>query len=130
MGRLRSWLTSIPERFWFIPAVFIGAAMALAQVLVALDRAEVRLPGTLEGFLFGTGVDGARALLTAVASFLGVAGTAFSITISVISTASTSYGPRLVRNFMRDRNNQIVLGVLVATFVYTLLVLRTIRSNS
>ena len=130
MGRLRSWLTSIPERFWFIPAVFIGAAMALAQVLVALDRAEVRLPGTLEGFLFGTGVDGARALLTAVASFLGVAGTAFSITISVISTASTSYGPRLVRNFMRDRNNQIVLGVLVATFVYTLLVLRTIRSAS
>lgn len=130
MGRLRSWLIGIPQRFWFIPAIFIAGAMALAQILVTVDRAGAALPAFAEGFLFATGVDGARALLSAVASFLGVAGTAFSITISVISTASTSYGPRLVRNFMRDRNNQIVLGVLVATFVYTLLVLRTIRSAS
>ena len=130
MGRFRSWLIGIPERFWFIPAIFIAGAMALAQALVALDRADLMLPTLVEGVLFTSGVDGARALLSAVASFLGVAGTAFSITISVISTASTSYGPRLVRNFMRDRNNQIVLGVLVATFVYTLLVLRTIRSDS
>lgn len=130
MGRLRSWLAGIPQRFWFIPAIFIAGAIVVSQALVAVDRSALTLPPLLEGFLFATGVDGARALLSAVASFLGVAGTAFSITISVISTASTSYGPRLVRNFMRDRNNQIVLGVLVATFVYTLLVLRTIRSES
>ncbi|HSO68735.1 MAG TPA: DUF2254 domain-containing protein [Arachnia sp.] len=130
MGRLRSWLAGIPSRFWFIPALFIAAAIVLAQVLVSVDRAQLPLPAVIADFLFDTGVDGARALLTAVASFLGVAGTAFSITISVISTASTTYGPRLVRNFMRDRNNQIVLGVLVATFVYTLMVLRTIRSES
>ena len=129
MGRFRSWLQSIPERFWFIPALFIAGAIIVSQVLVGADRAKLPLPAVLEGFLFDTGVEGARALLTAVASFLGVAGTAFSITISVISTASTTYGPRLVRNFMRDRNNQLVLGVLVATFVYTLMVLRTIRSE-
>ena len=130
MGRLRSWLTEIPQRFWFIPALFITAAIAASQLLVGADRAQLPLPGVVEAFLFDTGVDGARALLSAVASFLGVAGTAFSITISVISTTSTTYGPRLVRNFMRDRNNQMVLGVLVATFVYTLMVLRTIRSES
>ncbi|MHA6524346.1 DUF2254 domain-containing protein [Tessaracoccus sp. G1721] len=130
MGRLRSWLSDVPQRFWFIPALFITAAIAASQLLVWADRADLPLPGVVEAFLFDTGVDGARALLTAVASFLGVAGTAFSITISVISTTSTTYGPRLVRNFMRDRNNQIVLGVLVATFVYTLMVLRTIRSAS
>lgn len=129
MGRLRSWLSDVPQRFWFIPALFITAAIAASQLLVAADRAQLPLPGVVESFLFDTGVDGARALLSAVASFLGVAGTAFSITISVISTTSTTYGPRLVRNFMRDRNNQIVLGVLVATFVYTLMVLRTIRSE-
>lgn len=130
MGRLRAALASVPDRFWFVPALFIAAAILLAQVLVGADRAQLPMPGVLEEFVFDTGVDGARALLTAVASFLGVAGTAFSITISVISTASTTYGPRLVRNFMGDRNNQVVLGVLVATFVYTLLVLRTIRSET
>ena len=120
MGRLRSWLSDVPQRFWFIPALFITAAIAASQLLVAADRAQLPLPGVVESFLFDTGVDGARALLSAVASFLGVAGTAFSITISVISTTSTTYGPRLVRNFMRDRHNQIVLEELGGTFVLTL----------
>lgn len=130
MGRLRAFLISIPQRFWFVPALFITAAIVLAQILVAADKSALELPGFVKNFLFATGVDGARALLSAVAAFLGVAGTAFSITISVVSTASTTYGPRLVRNFMRNRDNQVVLGVLTATFVYTLLVLRTIRSQS
>lgn len=130
MGKLRAFMLSIPQRFWFLPGLFIAAAVVLAQLLVAADRSALELPSFVSDFLFATGVDGARALLSAVAAFLGVAGTAFSITISVVSTASTTYGPRLVRNFMRNRDNQVVLGVLTATFVYTLLVLRTIRSQS
>ena len=43
------------------------------------------------------------------------------------SLASSQLGPRLLRNFMRDTANQVVLGTFVATFVYCLLVLRTIR---
>ena len=128
MGKLLAFVRTIPEQFWFVPALFVMAAIVLSQMLVSLDHIDYELPGFLHDLLFATGADGARSLLSAVAAFLGVAGTAFSITISVISTASTTYGPRLVRNFMRNRNNQIVLGVLTATFVYTLLVLRTIKS--
>ncbi|MDO5534187.1 MAG: DUF2254 domain-containing protein [Propionibacteriaceae bacterium] len=130
MGRLVTFLREIPGKFWFIPIVCILIAIAFAQSLVTIDQSGLTYPEPIRGFLVEVGVDGARALLSSVATFLGVAGTAFSITISVVSTASTTYGPRLVRNFMRDRNNQLVLGVLVATFVYTLLVLRTIHSAS
>ena len=129
MGKILAFVRTIPEQFWFVPALFVMAAIVLSQMLVSLDHIDYELPGFLHDLLFATGADGARSLLSAVAAFLGVAGTAFSITISVISTASTTYGPRLVRNFMRNRNNQIVLGVLTATFVYTLLVLRTIKST-
>ncbi|NLT29840.1 MAG: DUF2254 domain-containing protein [Propionibacterium sp.] len=125
---MSAWAKGIPQKFWFIPAVYIAAAVVMAQLLVSLDRSELPVPDPVMAFLTEVGVDGARALLSSVATFLGVAGTAFSITISVVSTASTTYGPRLVRNFMRDRKNQTVLGVLVATFVYTLMVLRTIHS--
>lgn len=86
-----SWLR-VFDRFWFVPAVCVLAAVVLAQSAVAA--------------------------------------TAFSITISVIATAGSTYGPRLVRNFMADRGNQVVLGVLVSSFINTLLVLRTIRSAS
>lgn len=129
MGKILAFVRVIPEQFWFVPALFVTAAIVLSQVLVGLDHIDYEAPAFLHNLLFATGADGARSLLSAVAAFLGVAGTAFSITISVISTASTTYGPRLVRNFMRNRNNQIVLGVLTSTFVYTLLVLRTIKSG-
>ena len=49
------------------------------------------------------------------------------MTLVALSLASSQLGPRLLRNFMRDTKNQVVLGTFVATFVYCLLVLRTIR---
>ena len=58
---------------------------------------------------------------------IAIAGTVFSMTLVALSLASSQLGPRLLRNFMRDTANQVVLGTFVATFVYCLLVLRTIR---
>ncbi|RYD70486.1 MAG: DUF2254 domain-containing protein, partial [Verrucomicrobiaceae bacterium] len=52
-----------------------------------------------------------------------------SITIVTLSLASTQYTPRILRNFMRDRANQFVLGIFVAVFTYCLIVLRTIRND-
>ena len=51
----------------------------------------------------------------------------FSITIAALTLASSQFGPRLLRNFMRDLGNQLVLGTFVATYLYCLLVLRTVR---
>jgi uncharacterized membrane protein len=56
-----------------------------------------------------------------------IAGTVFSMTLVALSLASSQLGPRLLRNFMRDTANQVVLGTFIATFVYCMLVLRTIR---
>ena len=56
-----------------------------------------------------------------------IAGVVFSMTLVALSLASSQLGPRLLRNFMRDRVNQWVLGTFIATFFYCLLVLRTIR---
>jgi uncharacterized membrane protein len=47
----------------------------------------------------------------------------FSITIVTLTLASTQVGPRMLRNFIRDRITQITLGSFVATFVYSILAL-------
>lgn len=116
------------ESFWFLPAIFVVVAVVLSQVAVLVDR-QLELSWASTSAL-ALGVDGSRGLLTVIGgSVLGVAATAFSITISVIATASSSYGPRLVRNFMADRGNQIVLGTFVSTFAYCVLVLRSVTSE-
>lgn len=124
-------LRALPTRIWFVPAILIALGLILGEVLVAVDRSRLPelLPGWLTGLLFASGPTGASAMVTTVGTAVfGVAGTAFSITMSVIATASSTYGPRLVRNFMADRGNQIVLGIFGATFTYCLMVLRRIRT--
>ena len=59
-----------------------------------------------------------------------VAGVTFSLTILAVSYATSHFGPRLLDNFMRDRANQLTLGTFVSTFLYCLLVLRTVRSSN
>ena len=97
---------------------------------VSLDRSGV-VPQWLidSAWLYSGGATGARTLLGAVASStIGVAGTVFSITIAALSLAAGQMGPRLLRNFTRDRGNQITLGVFLGTFSYALMVLRSVRT--
>jgi len=105
-------------------------AIALAFALLTLDRVLTNsLTGQL-GWVYTGGPDGARSLLSAIAgSMVTVAGTVFSITIVALQLASSQFGPRILRNFMQDTGNQVVLGTFVSTFIYCLLILRTVRGE-
>lgn len=116
--------------YWFIPSIMAIAAAVLAFVLIELDSLVPNDAFGTSPFLYATQPDGARAILSAVGgSMIGVAGTVFSVTMAAVVFASGSFGPRLLTNFMNDRGNQITLGVFVATFVYTMLVLRAVRDG-
>ncbi|MEO8010417.1 MAG: DUF2254 domain-containing protein, partial [Dokdonella sp.] len=74
------------------------------------------------------GAEGATAMLGTIASsMITIAGVVFSMTLVALSLASSQLGPRLLRNFMTDKANQVVLGTFVSTFLYSLIVLRSIR---
>ncbi|MBD8078268.1 DUF2254 family protein [Cellulosimicrobium arenosum] len=119
------------DSFWFYPAVLSTVAVVVAEVLIGVDRALAEDSFEDVTLLSSLSAGGSRALLSAIAtSVLTVTGTTFSITISVLATTTSSYGPRLVRNFMSDRGNQLVLGVFTASFLYSLVVLRAVRSET
>ena len=106
----------------------LGGALA-ALACVQLDRSSIIPQWLLEGCLYNGGETGARALLgTVAASTIGVAGTVFSITIAALSLAAGQMGPRLLRNFTRDRGVQFTLGAFLGT--YALIVLRSVLTRS
>lgn len=127
-SRVTKLADTLRSSYWFLPGLMASAAIVLSFVTVAVDQ---RFPTVLDELGIGSGgVDGARGLLeTAAGSLITVAGVSFSIAIVLMSLAASQFGPRLLRTFMRDKGNQVVLGVFVATFLYCLLVLRTIRSD-
>ncbi|MDP1924314.1 MAG: DUF2254 domain-containing protein [Thiobacillus sp.] len=121
-------LERIRASFWFLPAAMASGAMGLAFATVALEAPVTDWLTLNWGLTFTGGAEGASSLLGAIAgSMITIAGVVFSMTLVALSLASSQLGPRLLRNFMRDTTTQMVLGTFVATFLYCLLVLRTIR---
>lgn len=127
LSQLWDWLFS---SYWFIPTLMTASAIALSFGTVMFDRMGKKGPIESLGWIYAGGPDGASTVLSTIAgSMITVAGTAFSIVIVALQLASSQFGPRLLRNFMQDRGNQIVLGTFIGTFIYCLLVLRTVRSD-
>lgn len=128
MNRLHTYWFRVSSTLWFVPSVMTLGSILLAFLTVWVDRAD-----NLEEawfFLYTGGAEGAREVLSTTAgSMITVAGIAFSTTMVAFSFASSQLGPRLLGQFMRDRGNQIVLGTFIATFVYCLLVLRTVSTT-
>nr|WP_245215342.1 DUF2254 domain-containing protein [Pararoseomonas baculiformis] len=117
------------DAFWIRPAALVLLGILLGEAAVLAEQKELSPSWLPESWVYAGGEAGARAMLGAVAgSMIGVAGTTFSITVAALSLASGQMGPRLLRNFVRDPGNQLVLGVFLGTFAYALVVLRTVRS--
>jgi uncharacterized membrane protein len=123
-------LQDIRASYWFLPSLLVMVGLLLASVMVWVDGNPSVMPIHVPRALLDTQADGARSMLSVIAqSIIGVTGVMFSMTLVAVSFASGNFGPRLIGNFMRDRGNQWSLGILIATFVYALVVLRTVQDN-
>ena len=126
---LRIWET-ISVSFWFLPMLIILFSIVSASFFVYIDRLIfIHKPEVFPKYLMG-GATGARAVLSTIAaSMITVASIVFSITFVTLGLASSQLGPRAVRNFMKSRMNQVVLGAYVSAFIYCLIVMRSVNTQ-
>ncbi|WP_151637422.1 DUF2254 domain-containing protein [Noviherbaspirillum aerium] len=129
-ARVRQAFIAMRSSFWFLPALIVLASMALALGLVELDQHAGKAWMQWNPRWFENDAEGARSILQTIAgSMATVAGVVFSITIVALAQASTQYTTRVLRNFMRDRLNQSMLGIFIGVFLYCLLVMRFINDS-
>lgn len=115
---------------WFIPMLMFSGSIVLAILLIQLDLAVDTEKLIEYSPIFAISSGGSRAMLAAVAgSMLTVVALAFTLTLNAMTHASGQFTPRILRNFMRDRANQFILGYFVGVFAYSLLTLLAIRSG-
>lgn len=129
-AKLQKLIDQLTDAFWLVPTAMVLAGIALALALLQVERAGLVPDRVLTEWLYNGGGTGARTLLGAIAaSSIGAASTVFSITIAALSLAAAQMGPRLLRNFTRDRGVQMSLGAFLGTFSYALMVLRSVRTQ-
>jgi uncharacterized membrane protein len=98
---------------WVLPSLSVLTALIAGAALSSVSvgpRSPLAFQGT---------PDDARTLL------LGITGTMITIialllglAVVALQLSSTQFSPRLLRSFLRDRPNQVVLSAFVATFAY------------
>ncbi len=130
MSRLKQLWSKLWSSFWFMPSLIVVFSTALAVALIEVDSAGIDRWLARWPRLFGAGAEGARGMMSTIAgSMMTVVGVAFSMILVVLALASSQYTSRILRNFMRSRITQIVLGIFAGIFTYCLIVLRTIRGG-
>ncbi len=130
MNRFRQLWSDMRSSFWFMPSLIVVFSIACAVALIEVDSAGGDRWLTRWPRLFGAGAEGARGMMSTIAgSMMTVVGVTFSMILVVLALASSQYTSRILRNFMRSRVTQVVLGIFAGVFTYSLIVLRTIRSG-
>jgi len=130
---LRKIWENLRSSLWFRPVLWVIALTSLAFVLIIVDRTQSASfqPIASLSWYFAGDPDGARTILGSIATgMLTVTTLAFSIMMVAVVQTANAYSPRLLPQYLSDRANQHVLGILIGTFLYSILVLRVVRSTT
>jgi uncharacterized membrane protein len=132
VNKFKKLWSTLRSSFWFMPTLIVMVGIAFAVVLIEADSiGSDRWLLAQWPRLFGAGAQGARDMMSTIAgSMMSVVGVTFSMILVVLALASSQYTSRILRNFMRSRVTQVVLGVFAGIFTYCLIVLRTIRAGN
>lgn len=116
MEKISLW---IAERFWIQPAVYSIIAFSLAVGVFYVDvHYADQLEGTIPGFLL-VDMDLAKTILSGLsAALLTMTTFTFSIIMVVLTTYSSQFSPRTLKNFVQDKTTWRVLGVFMGGFIY------------
>jgi len=113
----------IRESLFFIPTATLLFFVVLAALSIWVDSGFTE---TFEQFplVLSATVSGGRAIATTVAgATITVAAIVFSITALSTQMTASQYSPRSVGGFFDDPFQQMIIGLVVGTFTYSLLIL-------
>tara|TARA_R110000737_G_scaffold8048_6_gene23542 strand:- start:24102 stop:25418 length:1317 start_codon:yes stop_codon:yes gene_type:complete len=121
--KLAPLIEDIQSSFWFVPSLMMLFSLILAAGTIYIDVTHLLAGQGALAFLYANDVQAVRSLLATIAgAMITVTSIAFSITIVILTLASSQFGPRLMRNFMMDKGTQFVLGSFIATFLFCIAV--------
>lgn len=103
--------------YWVLPTLGIAVGVGAGAILSMI---QVKDGSLIDKLMFqGTGADARGVLIVVSATMITTTGIVFSLTVLSLQIASSQFSVRLLRTFLRDVPNQVVLAIFVCTFAYS-----------
>jgi uncharacterized membrane protein len=103
--------------YWVLPALGIAVGLGAGGLLSIIPVKSGSLIGKM--MFQGTAGDARGVLIVVSATMITTTGIVFSLTVLSLQIASSQFSVRLLRTFLRDVPNQVVLAIFVCTFAYS-----------
>jgi Predicted membrane protein (DUF2254) len=114
----------------FRPVLITAMLALLAFGLVELERRGSITPFRDGGWFFRNDPGSAQTVLGAIGgSMMSVISIVYSVMLVALSLASVQFSPRILGAFVRDKVSQRTLGIFIGTFVYCLIVMRSVSAD-
>jgi uncharacterized membrane protein len=117
----------ISVSLWFVPSIFAVLALGAAFVAIWLDD-TIAAPVRVRFGLVSDPATAASIAGTIAAATLAFVAVVFATTLVAIQLAASQYSPRTVRVFIRSRVTRVTLGLFLATFVFSVVILISNRA--
>ncbi len=134
-SKIKSKLLVFRQSILFYPLVFTLIALILFIItsyidgVIFSDSLSIDTP-VLDSLIFTGSADAARSILSTIgAGWATILGVAFSITLITLQLSTSKYTSHLIDRFEQDKINQITLGWFIFIVAYSLLVLKTVRTE-
>lgn len=128
MDKIRNILFLVKSQLWIVPVGMTALAMVLAWLMLGPLNRIITPEDTW--WLYSGDIETARGLLsTTLSGMITMTALVVSITFVVLTLAANQLGPRLIWQFIGDRQIQAVIGLFLSTIVYSLIVLRTLSNG-
>ena len=114
---------------WVLPLAMSFAALVLAVVMLEVDVRYGHVPWKWAAVLRIDAAGARQVVAVITGAMMTITGVVFSVTIVALTLASNQFGPKVLRNYLRDTGSKFVLGLFVSTFVYGLLVLASVDTT-
>lgn len=133
-----SYFYSFKDSFLYYPVIFTIGALVLFLLTSRLDESFERsfyadnnaVSSYLEPLIFAGSPNAARSILSTIATgWATILGVAFSVTLITLQLAVTRYVSEIINEFQNSRTSQLALAWFMLTVIYSLLVLKTVRTG-
>ncbi len=133
-GLLFSKLIAFKQSLLFYPIVFAIGSIILFLVTSWIDgmlyeKIDINFP-YIDSLIFTGDADASSSILSAIAGgWTTILGVTFSVTLVTLQLSSTKYTSHIVNRFEEDRLNQLTLAWFISIVLYSMLVLKTVRTG-
>ncbi len=128
ISRRKAILDYLQGTVWVLPLVGVVVGLGSGAILSLIP---VKPDSLIDKLMFQGTAGDARGVLTVVsATMITTIGIVFSLTVLSLQIASSQFSVRLLRTFLRDMPNQMVLAMFACTFAYSTGGLHTVGQHA